>query len=101
MIMESAIILMAIVGIGLLVGMLISAIRGDIDCVIMFGVAILTGLSTILGLICAIVLAIVFGVKGDSRKAVFSIIGFVLGWALWVGLAAMFAAGAIVEIPYY
>lgn len=101
MIMESAIILMAVVGIGLLVGLLISAIRGDMDCVIMFGIAILTGLSTILGLICAIVLAIVFGVRGDSRKALFSVAGFVLGLVLWVGLVALFTAGAIVETPYY
>ena len=97
MIMETAVLLMLVVGIGLLVGMLVYAVRGDIDGVMMCGVALLTGLSTVLGLICAIVLAIVFGVQGDGRKAVFSIGGFVLGLVLWVGLATLFVSGFIAE----
>ncbi len=97
MIVETAVLLMLAVGIGLLAGLLVYAVRGDIDRVIMFGVALLTGLSTILGLICAIVLAIVFGVQGDGRKAVHAIAGFILGLVLWVGLLSLVAAGFIAE----
>ena len=97
MIVETAVLLMLAVGIGLLAGLLVYAVRGDIDRVVMFGVALLTGLSTVLGLICAIVLAIVFGVQGDGRKAVYAIVGFILGLVLWVGLLTMVAAGFIAE----
>ena len=97
MIAETAVLLMLAVGIGLLAGLLVYAVRGDIDRVVMFGVALLTGLSTVLGLLCAIVLAIVFGVQGDGRKAVYAIAGFILGLVLWVGLLTMVAAGFIAE----
>ncbi len=97
MIAETAVLLMLAVGIGLMAGLLVYAVRGDIDRVVMFGVALLTGLSTVLGLLCAIVLAIVFGVQGDGRKAVYAIVGFILGLVLWVGLLTMVAAGFIAE----
>ncbi len=97
MMTEAALLLMLAVGIGLLAGLLYSAVRGDIDSVILFGVAMLTGLSTVLALICAVVLAIVFGVRGDGRKAVYSIAGLVLGIVLWVGVVALLSAGLMAE----
>lgn len=97
MLVEAAVIVMLAIGIGLIAGMLISAIHGNFDNVTLFGVATLTGLSTLLGLIAAIVLAIVFGVKGDGRKAVFAVAGFVLGLVLWVGVVAMLAAAGVIE----
>ncbi len=97
MLIEAAVIVMLVIGIGLIAGLLYSAIRGDMDGVALFGVATLTGLSTVLGLVCAIVLAIVFGVRGDGRKAVYSVAGFVLGLVLWVGVVAMLAAAGVIE----
>ncbi len=99
MITEAALLLIVAVGIGLLAGLLYSAVRGDIDSVILFGIALLTGLSTVLALICAVVLAIVFGVRGDARKAVYSIGGLVLGIVLWVGVIALLCAGLSIEAP--
>lgn len=97
MMTEVALLLMLAVGVGLLAGLLYSAVRGDIDSVVLFGVALLTGLSTVLALICAVVLAIVFGVRGDGRKAVYSIAGLVLGIVLWVGVVALLSAGLMAE----
>ena len=98
MMVETALLLMIAIGIGLLIGLLVYAVRGDIDSVILFGVAMLTGVSTVLALICAVVLAIVFGVRGDGRKAVYSIAGLVLGIVLWVGVVALLSAGLIAEV---
>lgn len=97
MLIEAALIVMLVIGIGLIAGLLVSAIHGNLDNVVLFGVATLTGLSTVLGLICAIVMAVVFGVRGDGRKAVYSIAGFVLGLVLWVGVISMLAAAGVIE----
>ncbi len=95
MMMEAAVIAAVIIGAGLLAGLLNSAVRGDTDRVVLFGIAMLTGISSILGLIAAIVIAIVFGCKGDGAKAVSAVAGFVLGIVLFVGVIALVSAGII------
>jgi len=97
MMIEAALIAAGIIGIGLLAGMLYSAIRGDVDCVVLFGMALLTVISTVLGLLCAIVLTVVFGVKGDSQKAICSIGGFVLGLVLFIGAISMLVVAGLIE----
>lgn len=97
MMIAAALIAAAIIGIGLLAGMLYSAIRGDVDRVVLFGMALLTGISTVLGLLCAIVLTVVFGVKGDSQKAICSIGGFVLGLVLFIGAISMLVVAGLIE----
>ena len=97
MMVETALLLMIAVGIGLLIGLMVYAVRGDLDGVTLCGVALLTGMSTVLGLICAIVLAVVCGARGDARKAIYAIGGFLLGLVLWVGVVALLSAGLMAE----
>ena len=97
MLTETALIAAGIIGIGLIAGLLYSAVRGDTNRVVLFGVATLTGISGILGLLAAIVIAIVFGAKGDGPKAVSAVLGFILGLILFVGVIAMLVSAGIIE----
>ncbi len=97
MMIEATLIAAGIIGIGLIAGLLWSAVRGDMNRVIMFGMATLTGLSTVIGLIATIVIAIVFGCKGDGPKAVSAIAGFILGLILFIGFIAMLVTAGIIE----
>ncbi len=88
---------LVVIGIGLLLGMLFSAYRGDIDRALMFGIALLTGMSGSLALVLAIVLALIFVYKGDYRKSLCAILGFVLGVVLFAGVVAMLVGGGLIE----
>ena len=97
MIVEAGMIAMAAIGIGLLIALLVFAMRGDTDKVVLCGMALLTGLSPQLALIAAIVLFIVFCAGGNSRRAVFAVLGLIVGLVLFIGVVAMLVAGGIIE----
>ncbi len=88
---------LVVIGIGLLAGLLISAHRGDIDRALMFGIALLTGLSGTWALVIAIVLAVIFAYRGDYRKSLCAFLGFVLGVILFAGVIALLVAGGFIE----
>lgn len=92
MIVETAVLAMILVGIGLLVGLLVSFLHGNMDDVALFGMALLTGVTGWAWLI-ALILAVVFACKGDYRKSVFVVFGFIIGIVLFVGLIATIIAG--------
>ena len=97
MIVEAGMIAMAAIGIGLLIALLVFAMRGDTDKVVLCGMALLTGLSPQLAVIAAIVLFIVFYAEGNPRRAVFAVLGLFIGLALFMGVVAMLVAGGMIE----
>lgn len=96
---DMAVFVLVMAGVWLFVGMLMSAAYGDLESAILLGIALLTGVSTTLGLICAIVLAIAFGVMRDWSKAAHSIGGFIVGIVLWAILVAMLGVTGFIEWP--
>ena len=92
MMIETTVLLTLLIGACLLAGLAYFGICGDVDGVIMIAIALLVGLSTELALVAAIIVAIVFSVLGDGRKAAFAVAGFVLGLALWVGVMSLVLA---------
>ena len=97
MIVEAGIMALMIIGIVLLAALLIFAMRGDTDKVILCGMALLTGLSPQLAVIAAIVLFLVFYAGGNPRRAVFAVLGLFIGLALFMGVVAMLVAGGMIE----
>ena len=97
MIVEAGMIAMAAIGIGLLIALLVFAMRGDTDKVVLCGMALLTGLSPQLAAIAAIVLFLVFYAGGNPRRAVFAVLGLFIGLALFMGVVAMLVAGGMIE----
>ncbi len=92
MILETAVLAMILIGVGLLIGLLISIVRGSMDDAILLGMALLTGITGWAWLI-ALIAAVVFACKGDYRKSAFVVIGWILGVLLFMGVAAMLIAG--------
>ena len=92
MILETAVLATILIGVGLLVGLVISMVRGSMDDAILFGMALLTGVTGWAWLI-AFILAVVFACKGDYRKSAFAAIGWILGILLFAGVATMLFAG--------
>ncbi|GEM_PF-4196765 len=97
MIVEAGIMALMIIGIVLLAALLIFAMRGDTDKVILCGMALLAGLSPQLAAIAAIVLFIVFYAGGNPRRAVFAVCGLIIGFVLITGIIAALVAGGIIE----
>ena len=81
---EGSIVSLAI-GIGLLIGLLLSAKRRDMEKVVLFGMAIITGLisSDDALIVITVLFCIVLLIMGYSRLALFAIGGCVLGIALY------------------
>lgn len=92
MILETAVLAAVVIGVGLLVGLLFSIVRGSSDDAVLFLMALLTGLTVWAGII-ALILAVVCACRGDYRKGAFAVIGWVVGILLFAGVAAMLVAG--------